>query len=81
MYSVSLKFSDKTYKFSANTIQEALDKIKPDIVKSKGVLFVKKGKLKTEMVVNPVVLRRMVRNPTLRRILDKRLNRKMGIEL
>lgn len=80
-YEVLLKLGDKEHKISAPTIRLALETIKPAIVKSKGILIVKKGKLKTEMRLTLFQVKRLMINKVYKILLDKRLNNLLGIKI
>lgn len=74
-YSVFLDVSGKKVKLKGDTIFEALDQIKPAIVKSKAVIVVRKGKAKTkEIILYPHQLKRLAVSKTMKLIMEKRLN-------
>lgn len=73
-FSVALITDDKTYRASADTIVEAVEKLKrPAIFKGKSVLRVKAGKMSSEMPCYPYFLRRLFINPISREIFQKRM--------
>ena len=74
IYSVELKLADKIYKAKADTILKGLEMLKPELIKSCGILKVKKGKLETEILMRSLQIKRLLVNKTYREILDKRLN-------
>ena len=73
-YSVSLVFPYKTYKVRAKTILACLELLKPDVVKGKCLLRVEKDGKKSEMAWYPFRLRKLLNNPILRQITEKRMN-------
>ena len=73
-YKVSLKLPNQTYSKSAPTILEALNTLKlPQFFKGKGIITVQYGKLKAEVWMWPVYLRKLFVNQTARLLLQKRL--------
>lgn len=73
-YSVSLTIGDKELVANGNSILEALDTFKPELVKSKAILRVTFSKQHAELLLYPFQLKRLMVNKTFRIILDKRLN-------
>ena len=73
-YIVILNLAGIKYKAKADTILEGLEMLKPELIKSCGILKVKKGKLETEILMRPLQIKRFLVNKTYREILDKRLN-------
>lgn len=73
VFFVELKLHNETYKAEGNNLVEAIEKIKPEIVKCEGTLKVKKGKLKAEIVLYPRFIKRLLVNGTYREIIAKRL--------
>ena len=64
-YKVSLKLPDKTLTKTGATILEALETIPlPTFFKTKAIISVTFGKLKAEMWMYPVQLRKLFVNPT-----------------
>ena len=60
-YKVSLKLSDKTYSKSANSVEDALNKLKqPLFFKTKGIISLTAGKLKAETWMYPAQLRKLL---------------------
>jgi len=74
-FSLSLKLNEKEYKATGKTILEGLNKLlKADgVVKTRGILKVKKGKKSFEMILYPFVLKRLYINKLSRELLQKRI--------
>jgi hypothetical protein len=73
-YKISLKLPGKTYSKTADTILEALEQVKrPLFFKSKVVIKVQVGKLKSECWMYPFQLRKLFVNQICRLMLQKRL--------
>lgn len=63
LYSLSLILGDKTYKSTGETVLDALQALEhPPKIMLKGVIIVKKGKLKKEQLMYPVRLKRLFYN-------------------
>jgi len=73
-YIVILNLAGIEYEVKADTILKGLEMLKPELIKSCGILKVKKGKLETEILMRPLQIKRLLVNKTYREILDKRLN-------
>jgi hypothetical protein len=74
LFKVSLKLPNNFYQTSAATIRGALDKIEtPVYFKGKGIIEARLGKLKSEVWMYPVQLRKLFVNPTSKMLLAKRL--------
>ena len=73
IFSVSFVFDDQTTTIKSKTILEALEKFKQELIKSKCVLVVKKGKNKFEQIWYPARLRKLTMNSILREITEKRI--------
>ena len=79
-YKVSLKLADKTYSKSASSVEEALKELKqPLFFKTKGIMSVKAGKLKSETWMYPAQLRKLFINPMSKTLLAKRLTSALKI--
>jgi len=72
LYKVKVLTAGKEYSAEAKTISEALDEIKLDTFKAKGILQVEYNGKKEEIVIHPFLLRKMV-NKTQRAFFEKRL--------
>ena len=73
-YKLSLKLPDNLYSKQAKTIVEALDNLEiPTYFKGKGIISVQFGKLKSEVWMYPVQLRKLFVNSTSKLLLQKRL--------
>ena len=71
---VSLIAPDQTYKATAPTIIEALEKLKvPTYFKGKSIIRVTSGKMSSEITAYPFFLRRLFVNRIAREILQKRM--------
>jgi hypothetical protein len=73
-YSIVLSFGEYEYKSSGDTIENALENLKPEVLKSSGRLVVSNGKESTEIVVYPRQVRRLMSNKFCRIFLAKRLS-------
>jgi len=73
-YIVILNLAGIEYKAKSDTILEGLEMLKPELIKSRGILKIKKGKLETEILMWPIQVKRLLINKTYREILQKRLN-------
>lgn len=65
---------DKTYKATGGSVLECLEQLKPDMIKSRGVLTAWKGDRSSRIIVRPIVIKRMMVMPVMRDILNKRLS-------
>ena len=74
MYSVSLSILGKETKLQGNSLVEIFDLIKPEVVKGKAIMTIKKGNLKAEHMFYPHQLKRLMVNKTMKQIWEKRLN-------
>lgn len=71
-YSLNLKTAGQVFSGEGRTIKEAFSKIDLDVFKTKGVLKVSKGDRSKEIVLAPLLLRR-IKSPIYREIFEKRL--------
>lgn len=78
LYSVSLTILGVETKIKADTLLEAFDMIKPEMVKGKAIMVVNKGKLKAEMVFYPFQLKRLMNNKYFKMLIEKRLNQRLN---
>jgi len=74
LYSVSLNIFGKETKYEGNTLFEIFDMIKPDTLRGKAILIVKKEGLKSEIILKPFQLKRLMFSDAFRQILNKRIN-------
>jgi hypothetical protein len=72
-YLLSLSVADHTYKGEGDTILEALEQIKPTVIKGKAVFNLTFGDLSSELVMYPLVLKRLFVNKISREIFQKRM--------
>lgn len=73
-YRVSLKLATKTYTKIAPSITEALEKMEPEhLTKSRGVFKITYNKLKSEIMLFPLPMKRLFVNKTARLIFQKRM--------
>ena len=75
VYNLNLKFDGKHYKASGETVLDGLNKLlKHDLITAKGVLTIKRGKKKFEIVMYPRLVRRLMVNKVSRQLFDKRVS-------
>ena len=73
-YSCVLDCAGNKYETKGETIVECLEKLKPTIIKSRSILNVSKGELKsTPISLSPFQVKKMMVNKINREILQKRL--------
>ena len=79
VYKVELKIDGKTQSQEGKTVLEALEKLIPTkdelyrvFLKSKRLLTVSSGKKDTQLILYPVLIKRLAVNKNYRLILDKR---------
>lgn len=73
-FQVSLVFSPKEkFDVSGNSIIECLDQIKPSVLKSKGVFIVRSGSLKSEKVMYPFQIKRLLSGSVSKTIFEKNM--------
>ncbi len=59
-FSMTLEMADETFKSKGDSIIECLDQIKPAMLKSKGILSVFSGSLKSVRVMYPFEIKRLL---------------------
>ena len=72
LYFVKIFVGGKVYDASAETISEALDKIKIETFKTKAVLFAEHNDVSKQIILPPVMLRKLVQKNQ-REFFEKRL--------
>lgn len=76
-YEVNLVMSGATHKTYGDTVLECLEQLKPEVIKSRGILIAKKDGRESKMILQPMIIRKLLVNSTLRLIYDKRLSQYM----
>lgn len=71
--SLSLVMADESFKASGDAILECLDQIKPTMLKSKGVFIVRIGDLKSEKVMYPFEIKRLLSGSVSKVVFEKRM--------
>ena len=71
MYEVKLKINDKIYNSKDNVLIDALEKLKPDFYKTKGIFTVKKGDKVVERLLFVRQMKRFFNNKITRIIISK----------
>jgi len=72
-FTVTLVVDNISYGAKGDTIAEALEKIRPTMIRNKGIITATKDGMKSEIFLYPILMRRMLVNKMYRTILDRRL--------
>lgn len=70
----------KEYKYETKTVEEALELLKPETVKGRGILTCEFAGTTRQIVLYPLKLKRLIRNPANKRFVAKQLNVALGIK-
>lgn len=72
-YKVSLIILGKETNYEGNTLYDIFDLIKPDIVRGNAIIRVYKDNLKSETLLKPLQLKRLLSSNNYKQLLNKKL--------